>query len=171
MMTNRMMVFVALMLMSGLLHAECGAFQSSTPDRQLQDNADFTVTDLATGLMWQQCSLGQEATAECTGSATTYNWQGALQAADALNAQGGLAGHADWRLPNVKELRSLVDESCIEPAINETRFPNTPPAQYWTSTPYAYCVNCSWLVSFERGTAEHLERVLLMAVRLVRTAD
>ncbi|NOR76050.1 MAG: DUF1566 domain-containing protein [Draconibacterium sp.] len=58
------------------------------------NNKNGTVTDLATGLMWQQTDNGQ-----------TYNWQTALEYAENME----LAGHSDWRLPNPKELQSIVD--------------------------------------------------------------
>ena len=57
------------------------------------DQADSTVTDLQTGLMWDQCGLGQAATAKtpstppaCTGSAAAYSWSDAFNAATAANA-------------------------------------------------------------------------------------
>jgi len=58
------------------------------------DNGDKTITDKATGLMWAQEDNGQGIT-----------WKEALNYAE--NAE--LAGHTDWRLPNVKELQSIVD--------------------------------------------------------------
>lgn len=60
------------------------------------DNQDGTITDNATGLMWSQNDDGQGMT-----------WPEALEYAE--NAT--LAGHSDWRLPNVKELQSIVDYS------------------------------------------------------------
>lgn len=165
-------ITAGLLLAAGsLAQAECATFQSSTPSHHLIDNGDATVTDLSTGLMWQQCSLGQNSETACDGEAINLNWQQALHAAADLNVQGGLAGHSDWRLPNVKELRSLVEEACYEPAINSERFPNTPSAQYWTSTPNAYIVDCSWLVAFDTGMADFFYRDTLLAVRLVRTAQ
>jgi hypothetical protein len=58
------------------------------------DNGDGTITDLSSGLMWQQRD-SQEA----------LDWKGALQYADKLE----LAGFDDWRVPNAKELQSIVD--------------------------------------------------------------
>jgi hypothetical protein len=58
------------------------------------DNRDGTITDLATGLMWQKADSG-----------TTMNWQNALGYAEKLEH----AGHDDWRLPNAKELHSIAD--------------------------------------------------------------
>lgn len=58
------------------------------------DNGDGTVTDNNTGLMWQQADDGN-----------TYDWENALAYAE--NSE--FAGHSDWRLPNVKEMQSIVD--------------------------------------------------------------
>jgi len=59
-----------------------------------QENGDQTVSDLATGLMWQQGDDG-----------IPRNWEDALAYAENLD----LAGHQNWRLPNAKELHSIVD--------------------------------------------------------------
>lgn len=61
---------------------------------QLVDNGDGTVTDYATGLMWQKADNGK-----------IYDWKDALAYADTLS----LAGYTDWYLPNAKELESIVD--------------------------------------------------------------
>jgi len=61
---------------------------------EFEDNGDGTVTDTATGLMWQQVDSG-----------IVLDWEDALSYAEDL----GLAGYDDWRLPNVKELQSIVD--------------------------------------------------------------
>lgn len=62
-----------------------------------QDNGDGTVTDRATGLMWQQ-----------TDSGTGLLWSNALAYAQQKNAENYL-GYSDWRLPNAKELHSIVN--------------------------------------------------------------
>jgi hypothetical protein len=58
------------------------------------DNGDGTITDQATGLMWTKSD-----------SATTMNWEQALDHAENLQ----LAGYDNWRLPNAKELQAIVD--------------------------------------------------------------
>lgn len=58
------------------------------------DNHDGTISDLATGLMWQKSDDGN-----------LYDWRQALAYAEKLK----LAGYSDWRLPNAKELQSIVD--------------------------------------------------------------
>ncbi|MDD3320222.1 MAG: DUF1566 domain-containing protein [Paludibacter sp.] len=85
------------------------------------NNGDGTVTDKATSLMWQQSDDGN-----------TYNWKDAL--IYAKNAE--VAGYKDWRLPNTKELQSIVDyDKTTIPAIDETYFTCTNnDSWFWTST-------------------------------------
>ena len=96
------------------------------------DNGDGTITDLATGLMWQAVDDG-----------TSRDWEEALAYAENLE----LAGYDDWRLPNAKELQSIVDydeslQSTGRPAISAL-FTLTPIEDpngdinygfYWTGT-------------------------------------
>lgn len=91
-------------------------------------NNDGTITDKATGLMWQQADDG-----------TRRNWQDSLAYAE----NSTLAGHADWRLPNIKELQSIVKyggKVGSWPAINTNYFTLTgdntiqDPLWVWSST-------------------------------------
>ena len=99
------------------------------------DNGDGTVTDNATGLMWDR-----------DGSSTGMNWHDALAYAQEKNDENYL-GYNDWRVPNAKELHSIVDydrspsytnSAAIDEVFNvpqitdeagETDYP-----WYWTST-------------------------------------
>ena len=112
--------------------------KNKTPDSRYQLlNNNSEVKDLKTGLIWQRCSLGQTwRGTTCTGTASQYTWQQALQAAK--DAGNGLT------LPNIKELSSLANRACYNPAINDTFFPNTPfdsgndyYGAYWSSSPVA----------------------------------
>ena len=76
-----------------------------------------TVLDTQTNLTWLRCSIGQTSVGDsCTGTATSLTWQGALQAAEQANSVN-LAGYNDWRVPNIKELASLVALHCFSPSI------------------------------------------------------
>lgn len=109
--------------------------QTTDPDRFV-NHEDGTITDVKTGLMWSVCSIGQSySDGQCTGAPQSFSWTQALQQAQIVNNAGGLAGKADWRLPNLKELGSIVEYQCHNPAINLEAFPDTPSATYWSSTP------------------------------------
>ncbi|WP_457665605.1 Lcl C-terminal domain-containing protein [Thiolapillus sp.] len=144
-----------------------GEIPSTTPTSDFQDNGDGTVTHKTTGLMWTKCALGQTG-AGCTGgSAATYSWNEALEAAVASR----VAGHADWRVPNIKELATLVEQQCFDPAINSTVFPALPAADFWSSSPTADFSNSnSWGVNFaEFGYNFSHDRGDLLSLRLVRS--
>ncbi len=110
----------------------------TTPTEDFIDHGDGTVTHKLTGLMWMRCSMGQawDGTT-CTGDILRSNWETALKAAEELNRSGGFAGYTDWRLPNIKELTSIVERACVSPAANLEIFPKTENIYYWSSTPYA----------------------------------
>ncbi|MBK1641105.1 hypothetical protein CKO12_04295 [Chromatium okenii] len=103
------------------------------------DNGDGTVTQSYTGLMWAKCSAGQTGNT-CAGAASEMVWSEALNAA--YNSR--LGGYSDWRLPNLKELQALVNETRIDPAIDTTAFPNTPSAWFWSSSPYSSYWSYVW---------------------------
>ena len=133
-----------------------------------QNNNDGTISDLATGLMWQQTDNG-----------LGMDWEHALAYAQTQNKANYL-GHNDWRLPNTKELQSLVDytrspyatnAANVGPAINvlfsctgilndggKADYP-----YYWTGTSAMSLANGSypsaWYVAFgqaEDGFGENL---------------
>jgi hypothetical protein len=59
------------------------------------------------------------------------------------------AGFADWRLPNVKELYSLVETGCFVQTINTTVFPGmVPDAAYWSSSTMATSPTSAYEVVF-----------------------
>lgn len=101
---------------------------TSLYDMQYVDNQDETITDKSTGLMWAKNDSGER-----------MDWVEALEYAN----NSKLAGYSDWRLPNAKELQSLVDYEKAElPAINTDYFAVTPTQfvtqqdsyYFWTST-------------------------------------
>jgi len=130
------------------------------------------ITDKKTGLIWQRCSFGQvfkplSANDPCEGAATLLNWKEALD--ESSRFEGG--NILDWRLPNLKELSSLVETACFEPAINESIFPTTD-GTYWTSTPDLRGTGpLAWVVGFKFGGEGKSGKQLLMSVRFVAGGD
>jgi len=108
------------------------------------DHGDGTVTDATTGLMWMQDDSGE-----------AMSWQDALAWAEAKNTESYL-GHDDWRVPNVKELQSLVDYTrspdttgspAIDPIFETTEITNEAGQAdfpgFWSSTTHTNSTNQS----------------------------
>jgi len=117
--------------------------ETMQPADRFVDNMDGTVSDTLNCLQWQQPA------ADTTGDGfpDTMNWQAAIDYANSLS----LAGHDDWRLPNIYELLSILDYSQYRPAMDEAVFPQTEPYYFWSSTVYPDSTNKSWTVYFSNG--------------------
>lgn len=131
------------------------------PNGRYVNNGDGTITDTANGLMWKQCSEGQ-AGSVCAGESVVHSWQQALTTASVSE----FAGYGDWRLPNIKELNSLVETGCYSPAINSSTFPNTPSVAFWSSTSIDYTAR---LLEFYEGKSGSANKFAGLRVRLVRS--
>ncbi|MCD4736934.1 MAG: DUF1566 domain-containing protein, partial [Bacteroidales bacterium] len=116
------------------------------------DNGDGTVTDTATGLMWQKTTQN------------VMNWEAAITYCETLP----LANYGDWRLPNRNELQSLVDYSKYNPCIDTTFFPGTVSSYYWSSTTSAYNSGYACCVYFYYGYFSHNNKSSSYYVRAVR---
>ena len=95
------------------------------------DNGDGSITDAATGLTWPKADSG-----------TGMNWRDALAWVQKKNGEKYL-GHTDWRLPNAKELQSIVDytrapsethSAAISPLFEVTKLSDGEYPFFWTST-------------------------------------
>lgn len=161
---------LALWLASPMASAvTCLGGTASNPDGIYMDNGDGTVTDTHSGLVWDKCAWGRSG-GDCAGGAVaTMNWSDALSIAVAANS-ADYKGHHDWRLPNIKELDSLVETCRTAPAINDALFPNTPPEYFWSSSPSHNAVYAQTMY-FDYGTIGSDYRDAPYAVRLVRSAQ
>lgn len=141
---------------------------STSATSRFQIHESGTVVDSKTGLMWRACVEGVVGD-ECeVGQAMVLSWAGALQYVSTLNAHDGFAGENNWRLPNIRELSTLVELQCAEPAINSEVFVNSPVSHVWTSSPYHFYTHYSWYVDFATGAATYDERIREKSLRLVR---
>lgn len=122
-----------------------------------KDNGDGTVTDLNTGLMWQEPDAGGE-----------RNWQKANDFCEALVLPSG--GYSDWRLPACGELISLPDFGRYDPAINTEYFPGPIPSNfcYWSSTAYVEDSGYIWSVHFIDGQSHKWNKNFWDYTRCVR---
>jgi len=126
------------------------------------------VTDQATGLIWRRCMEGMSWDGStCSGSESTYTHEYALVRARTEATASGKA----WRLPNIRELSSIVDRSRASPSIDPAAFPATPLAFFWSSSPYAGDSDYAWYVFFDDGYVNGYARGGNYAVRLVRASQ
>lgn len=119
----------------------------------LTDHGNGTLTDSRTGLMWQKI-----------GPAEGMTWEEALKHCDSL----WLAGQNGWRLPNIKELRSLSDDRLAQPSLDRKIFPHAESTAYWSSNTQSNRPERAWYVDFTTGLvtyADKTERLLVLAVR------
>jgi len=129
------------------------------------DNTDGTVLDNSTGLMWKKCSEGQSGGDCLGGSATTKTWTQALTTCEADTT----ASFTDWRLPNIRELNSIVRYNVVNPCIDQTSFPNTQTSSYWSSTTYANSSTNALTTAFSTvGASSPFNKVNPDYVRCVR---
>ncbi|HMV78567.1 MAG TPA: DUF1566 domain-containing protein [Leptospiraceae bacterium] len=131
--------------------------------RNYSDNSNGTITDNASGLVWQKCSRGQNNDSTCSGAATTVDWSNAGSYCSALS----LASKT-WRLPARFELETLPDYSkATSPAIDTSVFPNTVAGYYWSSTVYAPISTNAIMVYFSTGNTGSNNKTTSYYVRCV----
>lgn len=157
---------------------EISDLTATTPSAQLKltDGEDSEVVeDLKTGLMWARCFYGSSwsvLNADCAvDSAPTVTWKDALKAVDKANTDAFL-GYTDWRLPNIKELASIVERQCYIPAINTARFPLSGLSSagiFWSSTPVTGGTSIR-VINFADGQMLSRDYTTENYVRLVRDA-
>ncbi|MCJ8311455.1 MAG: DUF1566 domain-containing protein [Saccharospirillaceae bacterium] len=105
--------------------------KNTAPTDRFEIMNDGVVIDKATGLMWSRCALGQSWDGvQCLNYETSFFYLEAVEQIELLT----LAGFDSWRMPNVKELSSIVDRNCREPSVNFEIFPGMHSRPYWTST-------------------------------------
>lgn len=168
----RILLICSLMIISSLLQAQQSCHDQisySTPRERFKvPSFDVSsVDDAQTGLTWQRCPVGftindngtprfyEDDTCEET-SAKFLDWQNALVTAESVNSSGGIGGFTDWRLPNIKELSSIVERKCVYPAMNTRIFPpisEVEEDEYWSTTTYD-TINEAATINFRFGDTD-----------------
>lgn len=132
------------------------------PEDRFVDNGDGTITDNLTGLMWEKKVPGTGCL-HCVED--VYDWfeamsdwialvNGPLQSADDVDDpgfEGGLAGHSDWRVPSLTELKTLP--SCVQcPQVILGSEERCSRDNYWSATVLAGSTAIAFSVEFNHGT-------------------
>jgi len=138
---------------------------SASPARAIgpyTDNGDGTVYDQATGLTWQQNTA--DVNGDNTITSNDYptgdraTWEQALAYCEGLGN--------GWRLPNIRELKSLADKTTYSPAI-DSHF-QCESNYYWSATTNANFADYAWFVYFYYGNDSYLNKTSHYYVRCVR---
>lgn len=154
------------------------------------DNEDGTVTDNNTGLTWEKKDrsggIHDVDRAYSWGLASApYTMNGTIISfLDQLNTRPCFAGHCDWRIPNVKELQSIIDYDVFEPSVSsafhsengcidcrDATAPHctcTASTYYWSSTTVQNFPENAWIVTFYNGFVGHDAKNATFPVRAVR---
>ena len=117
------------------------------------DNGNGTITDNLTNLIWQKLPYSD-----------TLTWEQSLTYADTLS----LSGYNDWRLPNIKELQSINNETTTNPSLNTLYFTVNNAKKYWSSTTLPNQTTRAWYLDTQFGIttyANKTNKIYLLCVR------
>jgi hypothetical protein len=128
---NPLRLVVAIAVVAMALSA---AARAAAPTGHYTFPATGTVFDTKTKLTWQR-----------TAPSTLYAWSDAKTYCAGLGATLGGTG---WRLPTIKELLTIIDETQVAPPIDSTAFPGTPALSFWSSTLEASDSSQAWTLDF-----------------------
>lgn len=151
---------------------------STTPSSRFIVTSTRNVVDRQTGLMWRGCVEGVSGDLCDKGEPVQVHWGEALLYPTSQNTHekntkendiGESTGeYSDWRLPNIRELSTIVELQCANPAVNSEIFPNAPASHVWSSSPYNFYTHYSWYVDFANGAPTYDLRTAPKNIRLVR---
>lgn len=158
--------------------------------QRYQDNADGTITDCQTGLMWEKKVNGASSSFDangvgnclhCVNDAYPSVWTGSYWLFKMNNnytddpSKAGFAGHLDWRLPTIVELQTILSAPfpcagakggvCVDPV-----FGSTIPGLYRSSSMFASVQSEFWVGAFSNGGMLHVSGSTPVYMRVVRNA-
>ena len=181
MLSNILGISISLLLLSPVHAQVCK--EKETPQTISYGNFNFIETtnpldgspvsiaeDKLTKLQWDRCIYGQKwepLSQQCIGSPMLLTWPQALQAA----ANSG----AGWRVPNIKELNSILDLQCINPPFDLAIFPGTFASEkhgLWTSSPHVYDPGSTrtnaWYIDLSMGKLNYRDATDVNTTNFVR---
>lgn len=137
------------------MHARCTreTQNSITITTRFLDNGDGTVLDRLTDLTWEKSI-----------NATAVTWEDAILYCEGLT----LGGNSDWRLPNIKEIRSLSNENKVQPSVNNTAFTGVTITKYWSSTSLPNQTTKAWYLDNNFGITTYDVKTATHSVWAVR---
>ena len=147
--------------------------------RSFTDNGDGTITDNATGLMWEK----QSDDGTIHDKDNMYTWNNVFASKVATLNSEAFAGYSDWRVPNEFELYSLVNlgadhpatysvfnSDCVE-ACTVLTCSCPPTGTHWSSSTYHSTPSAAWVVHFYDGTTYLYHKDFSNFVRAVRSGS
>lgn len=162
-------ILAALTINTGYAEQVCNSnVEETTPTSRFELN-EGEALDTKTGLIWSRCVHGQgwsEETRTCEGQTRLLNWKVAMEAAT-----------GDWRVPNIKELGSIVEHACANPSLNLSVFTGAPIAPgIWSSTPSRRYLSQPtnekvWMTLFQDGTALGASKNFSLHTLLVKDSN
>ncbi len=138
-----------------------GAVGSINTDNFTRNNG--VISDSATNLEWQ------DDYSDNNNSVKETTWQSAIDYCEALN----LNNKSDWRLPNINELSSLLDDTKYNPAINDIFQNNNNSSNYWSSTNSSFHNGTNaWIIYLHTGVyGTSVKKDNSLSVRCVRAGQ
>ncbi len=132
------------------------------PDPRFTDNNDGTVTDNLTGLIWLKNANCPDATRDwptAFSDVASLNAAGTMNGNDCGDTSNGGSHQTDWRMPNVREMHSLVDYTEFVPALPDDHpFTGVESHYYWTSTTLSHGTDLAWFVYLHNGWVSHTHK-------------
>ena len=158
--TKRLKLLLAgAMIMSSLITASAWAVVDKAPacpdvfanmplSFKYLDNGNGTITDSETGHTWFRCSAGQVwSDGKCKGRAIIRNFE----EAQAWAEQAQIADMSNWRIPEIDEMTTIVEDDCRSPAVDTNAFPGIQAENYWSSEDNFWISSMAWSLFFYKG--------------------
>jgi hypothetical protein len=145
--------------------------QISSPISRFKQDLQGNILDTHSGLIWKRCMEGLTGEACDEGEQLKTSWLQALLYAEKISNNETTPLATNWRLPNIKELQSIVETQCEEPALNPFVFPNIPFENVWSSTPHSFYTDSSYYLQYQNSIIFYGSREQQLSLHLVRNCQ